>query len=210
MRLLHYRKLSTLALLLGFSFVVVYFRYHQTGVAIFRFFWWNLLLALIPWGASEALGRSRWADWMLLVIAVLFLPNAPYMITDMFHLRSRAEFPLWYDTLLIFWFAAVGVALFYVALYNLVRHFSKGIGDAAMQVLVLILCYLSGFGIYLGRYLRFNSWDLVANANDLAEQVLDRVINPSAHTRFLGVTLLYGTALWVGWLIVWLWTRPAR
>ena len=114
-----YKKYAPLAIILAFSFAIVQYRVEQTGIHIFRFFWWNLLLAIIPYLTSEALEGAVWKKILMGFITVLFLPNAPYMITDLFHLRARAEFPLWYDTMLIFWFAAVGVVLFYLALFNL-------------------------------------------------------------------------------------------
>jgi uncharacterized membrane protein len=197
-----YRKYAAIAIMLAFSFIIVQYRVEQTGIHIFRFFWWNLLLALIPYLMSEVMGNAVWRKVTLGFATVLFLPNAPYMITDLFHLRARAEFPLWYDTMLLFWFAAVGVVLFYLTLFNLEKAIGRHFNGWITQLSIVIICFLNGFGIYLGRFLRFNSWDLMSNYDDLAESVLDRIINPSVHTRTLGVTLLYGVTLLLGyWMI---------
>lgn len=197
-----YKKYAPLAIILAFSFAIVQYRVEQTGIHIFRFFWWNLLLAIIPYLTSEALEGAVWKNILMGFITVLFLPNAPYMITDLFHLRARAEFPLWYDTMLIFWFAAVGVVLFYLALFNLEKAIGRHFNSWMTQLALALICLLNGFGIYLGRFLRFNSWDLMSNYDELAESVLDRVINSSIHTRTLGVTLLYGVTLFLGyWMI---------
>ncbi|TAD93742.1 MAG: DUF1361 domain-containing protein, partial [Bacteroidetes bacterium] len=197
-------KFIALILVLGFSFILVQFRVEETGHRIFRFFWWNLLLAVISWISSELLRKTR-SGWYLLglgALTVLFLPNAPYMITDLFHLRSRAEFPLWYDTLLVFWFAVVGVALFYLSLFNLRNAFMRFGHWFWTEISIACICFLNGFGIYLGRYLRFNSWDVLSNSDELAEQILDRLINASDHTRMVGVTLLYGFSLLLGYWII--------
>lgn len=197
-------KYFALALILGFSFVLVQYRIEETGHRIFRFFWWNLLLALIPWLSSEAIGArsGRLRALLLGSLSLLFLPNAPYMITDLFHLRARAEFPLWYDTLLVFWFAAIGVMLFYLTLFKLRIALARFMGSLWVELSLLVICLLNGFGIYLGRYLRFNSWDVLSNSDELAEQILDRLINASDHTRMVGVTLLYGFCLLLGYWIV--------
>lgn len=197
-----YGKTIALLLMLAFSFLIVQFRYAQTDVRIFRFFWWNLLLAIIPYLTSELLKGAVWRTVLLVLLTVLFLPNAPYMITDLFHLRTRAEFPLWYDTLLIFWFALVGMALFYLVIFNLETCFKRFFSPVFSHFLIAVICLLNGFGIFLGRYLRFNSWDILSNSDDLTEQILDKIINPSANTRAVGVTLLYGATMLVGfWMI---------
>ena len=189
-------------LMLAFSFLIVQFRYEQTDVRIFRFFWWNLLLAVIPYLTSEVLKGSVVRTIPLILVTILFLPNAPYMITDLFHLRTRAEFPMWYDTLLIFWFALVGMALFYLTIFNLEQCFKRFFSPVFAHFLIAVVCFLNGFGIFLGRYLRFNSWDILSNSDDLTEQILDKIINPSANTRAVGITLLYGATMLVGfWMI---------
>jgi uncharacterized membrane protein len=205
-------KLSALGLMLAFSFCIVEYRVLQTDVRIFRFFWWNLILALIPFLCSEALRGAAWRGVMLAGLSILFLPNAPYMITDLFHLRTRVEFPLWYDTMLIFWFAAVGLVLFYLTLFNLETFIRRYLSSVSTHITISVICLLNGFGIYLGRFLRFNSWDILSNYDDLAEQVLDRIINPGVHTRTVGVTLLYGFSLLVGYWMIRLFTsqRPQR
>jgi uncharacterized membrane protein len=199
-----YGKYLALLLLLAFSFLLVWYRWHLTDRRIFFFFWWNLWLAMVPWLSSEAMGRGSniWRLLLLGGLSVLFLPNAPYMITDLFHLRARAEFPLWYDTMLVFWFALIGIVLFYLTVFNIRAAIQHWMATWLVEAGIGLLCLLNGFGIYLGRYLRFNSWDLWSNPDNLAEEILERLINPSASTRTVGVTLLYGLSMWVGyWMI---------
>jgi uncharacterized membrane protein len=70
------------------------------------------------------------------------------------------------------------------------------------EMVVVSIAFLSSFGIYLGRYLRFNSWDVLSNPNDLFEEIANRVISPSRHTQTVGVTLLYGAFLLTGYWVV--------
>jgi len=67
---------------------------------------------------------------------------------------------------------------------------------------VLFVTFLCSFGIYLGRYLRFNSWDVMSNPNNLFDEIANRMINPSRHTQTIGVTLLYGAFLLTGYWVI--------
>jgi uncharacterized membrane protein len=200
-------KLLALVLVVSWNFMLIAYRLHLTGGRWFVFFLWNLFLAILPLMSSELAayysrkGR-RLSAWVFVGFAVLFLPNSPYIITDLFHLRARAEMPLWYDTMIIFSLALSGLALFYAALF-VIRDVLEAIwGRIQAELSVVFLSFLCAFGIYLGRYLRFNSWDVLSNPNDLFEEIADRVINPSVHTRTVGVTLLYGAFLLLGYWVI--------
>lgn len=134
--------------------------------------------------------------------AVLFLPNAPYIVTDLFHLRQRAEMPLWFDTMIIFSVALSGLVLFYVALFGIKDVLKRFWGGIAAESSIVFLVFLCSFGIYLGRYIRFNSWDVLSNPNDLFDEIGNQLINSSIYTRVVGVTLLYGTFLLMGYWVI--------
>jgi uncharacterized membrane protein len=196
-----------LALILGLTWntLLVWYRVDVTDRRIFIFFLWNLLLSVIPYLSSEAAvysGARKWVAIPLVLLTVLFLPNAPYIITDFFHLRTRADMPLWYDTLLIFSMAATSWLLFYLALFNIRALLRRWWNGWMTEIVIALICLLCGFGIYLGRYLRFNSWDILSNPNDLIDEIAERLINPSVHTRMVGVTLLYGAFLLTGYWVV--------
>lgn len=202
--LMRFPNLAALCLVVFWDFVLVVYRWQVTGQKTFRFFIWNLFLAIIPYLASElavyaAANRRRNTALGLVLLSVLFLPNAPYIITDLFHLRERADMPLWFDTMLVFSLAISGLALFYAAVFDIRKVLLPFLGKILTEGTVLLLVFLSSFGIYLGRYLRFNSWDVLSNTNDLFEEIANRLINPSVHTRTAGVTILYGAFLLVGY-----------
>ena len=131
---------------------------------------WNLFLALIPLGLATALfrdGRRRsLAWWSGVVLFVLFLPNAPYVLTDVIHLfedirRSRSDLQvlgIYLPVYVIFF--AVGVLSYVVSLQRVWRYVAarSGVGRAAtVEVALHLLCAI---GVYLGRVVRLNSWQV--------------------------------------------------
>jgi uncharacterized membrane protein len=205
-------KILGLALLTCWNSILVVYRVNVTGKRTFVFFLWNLALAVFPYVASEwaVVAQKRSKKWLaigLVLFSVLFLPNSPYIITDFFHYRARPDVPLWYDTVLIFSMAGSGLFLFYLALFNIVQVLRALWGQLWAELSVAFLCYLCAFGIYLGRYLRFNSWDVVSNPDNLFYQIADKIIHPSEDTRTMGVTLVYGSFLLVIYWVTLLVTR---
>lgn len=158
---------------------------------------WNLFLAWIPFVLSYAAYFLSWRRTTLyLVIPVtafmwlLFFPNAPYILTDLQHLAIEStRAPLWYDVIMLVWFSWTGLLLGLISLYFmheiLQRTFGRGVGWA----FVLLVSGLSSFGVYLGRFARLNSWDLLQNPGEIAVSILGLVIDPSM--RLIAFTLLF-------------------
>ncbi len=143
---------------------------------------WNLFLGLIPLGLSAWLFRRTrphtvlW--WIGALIFLAFLPNAPYILTDVIHLIEdvRRYSSIYLITLvilpsyLIFFF--VGFESYVLSLINL-GHYLNNQGWKRWILLTEFLIHgLSALGIYLGRFLRFNSWDLVTQPHNLASDIL--------------------------------------
>ncbi len=191
-----------------FSVVLVAARIHISGTHYFRFLLWNLFLAFIPYIVSTWLAYYTKTRKSLLVVVgatamwLLFFPNAPYILTDLFHLRPRAGIPLWYDLLLILTFAWNGLILAYVSLAEIQQIFSKLFNKTFSWLFVIASLCLSAFGIYLGRYLRWNSWDIIAHPKNLAFDVIDRFIHPFAHGRTWFVTLGFSAFLIIGYFTI--------
>jgi uncharacterized membrane protein len=202
-----YHKLLALGLLVFWNFLLIAYRVHITGRRVFIFFLWNLFLAILPYLSSEVARyfgskNKRFSALVFVLFAILFLPNSPYIITDLFHLRERAEMPLWFDTMLVFSVALSGLVLFYVTLFSIRSTLQLLWGKILAEITVLFVTFLCSFGIYLGRYLRFNSWDVMSNPNNLFDEIANRMINPSRHTQTIGVTLLYGAFLLTGYWVI--------
>ncbi|WP_375433672.1 DUF1361 domain-containing protein [uncultured Hymenobacter sp.] len=205
------RQRLNLILLLGaslaLSVVLIAFRVFFTHQITFVFLLWNLFLALIPFGLSTMLGLSagRLKARVLLPVGLvwlLFFPNAPYILTDLFHLERRVSVPYWYDLALILSCAWNGLMLAYASLIDMQALVARRLGAGAGWAFATVALLLSSFGIYLGRYLRFNSWDVVTNPLTLFFDIVSRLLHPFAHPGTWGVTLLYGVFLVLGYATV--------
>jgi len=130
---------------------------------------------------------------------LLFFPNAPYLITDLFHLDTRPGVPLWYDLALILSCAWNGLMLAYASLSDMQRLVQQRLGSVIGWAFATLALLLSSFGIYLGRYLRFNSWDVLANPIALFYDILNRLLHPFTFPGTWGVTLVFGVFLLLGY-----------
>ena len=190
-----------------FSLLLVIYRVHSTGSVTYVFLIWNLILALIPYGittfimSSKDVENSRFGFWTLFICWFVFIPNAPYIITDLFHLRFTQSFPIWFDLLLIMTFAWNGLILCYLSIADMQLVIQKRMNPLMGWVMSLGLLFLSGFGIYLGRFLRWNSWDLLNNTKEVIYDISERVYYPTLHLRTWGVTLGFGMFLIIGYLV---------
>jgi uncharacterized membrane protein len=200
------QRAFVLAALLAWCAFLIAGRWVWTGHRAFGFLAWNLFLAAIPAFASTMLGRaarrrSRGAarlGWFL--VWLLFLPNAPYIVTDFVHLRPRAFVPLWFDIALFASCAGTGLLLGWASTAEVQRVVRARFSARAGWAVALGAQVLSGFGIYLGRFLRWNSWDVIASPGAFLPEVARRLLDPSSHPRTLAVTLVYGFALALGYL----------
>ena len=170
-----------------------------SGTLLYFFMNWNLGLAWVPLlCALIAYGlypdRSRIVRASVLFFGgvwLLFYPNAPYMLTDLMHLYDSGQILVWLDLAMLLAYAFTSLLLGFASLYLMQSLVSRAGGRLAGWVFVVIIHGLSGFGIYLGRVLRWNSWDIVSNPLGLAVDILDRFVNPFAHLRTWGVSFLF-------------------
>lgn len=202
-----FNLLLVLGASLALSVVLIALRVFFTQQLTFVFLLWNLFLALIPFGLSTMLSVSagRLQARVLLPVGLvwlLFFPNAPYILTDLFHLEPRAGVPYWYDLALILSCAWNGLMLAYASLTDMQALVARRLGWVASWGFVTVALLLSSFGVYLGRYLRFNSWDIITNPLTLFFDIITRLLHPFAHPATWGVTLLYGVFLLLGYITV--------
>lgn len=157
------------------------------------FLGWNLFLAWLPFIISNLLSyrNNNTTIAFILMTWMVFFPNAPYIITDLFHFRERPPVPLYYDLILSFSFAWNGLLLGVISLLN-VEQFIKGRFGAGISLIgVMVSLFLCGFGIYIGRYLRWNSWDILMNPFDLSREICVRILNPFVYKSTWVVTGLF-------------------
>lgn len=185
-----------------------YVRTDQTG-AVFTFLFWNLFLAWIPFLlalAMTGLDRLRAPGWLLAPVGVvwlLFLPNAPYIITDFIHLDWMHGAPLWFDALLIGSFAGTGLLLGLASLLLVHRIVAARMGTAAGWALAIGSLALTSLGVYLGRFPRFNSWDVVTNPQGLVDVVLGRLLDPFGNPFLLHFAAAMTGGLVAAYLVTW-------
>jgi len=167
----------------------------------FLFLVWNLILAWVPyWLAGRLKAQPLKYGLPILLLWLLFFPNAPYLITDLMHLRSRPPVPVWYDGLLIFAFAWTGLLLGVLSLHRAQIWIKEQFGSQPSRIFVAGAFLLCGFGLYLGRFLRWNSWDLFTRPAKLLGSVADTILQswhqPTVLIVTFGFALLMGGCYW--------------
>ena len=190
-----------------FSICLVLYRMERTGTIYFSFLLWNLLLALIPLVFSAlawVVSRSRWKLFALLFLLpwLLFFPNAPYILTDLLHLKSRVAMPLWYDMVMLLSFGLNGLFLGYISLVMVECVLERLFNRAFAVTGSLVFTFAAAYGIYLGRYHRMNSWDVWTDPLSIAHQMLDPLLHPLAHARVWAITFLLGFMIYMGYRLV--------
>ena len=183
----------------GFTLFLLGIRIVLTGELVYIFLAWNLFLAWIPFAVSQELigAKKRLNIFFLTAIWLLFLPNAPYIITDFLHLKQRPPIPSWYDILLLFSAALNGLLLGLLSLLTVEKSLAKRFGNRISGLIILCSFFLCSFGIYIGRYLRWNSWDLIIKPGAIAGDILERIFNPFDHIGTWSVTVLFGSFFYV-------------
>lgn len=196
-----FRQFMVLSLFTVFNFSLIAVRLHYLdidlgtihlskditllrGTATFLFLLWNLFLAWIPYWIALTIAPVYDRTKSILLIGgllfawLLFLPNAPYILTDLLHLRNRAPIPYWFDMMLLISFAWTGLLLGLTALYEvhlfLAKQFSRTIGWTG----IFIAITLSGLGVYIGRFLRWNSWDILTQPVHLFSDLIEILLHP--------------------------------
>jgi uncharacterized membrane protein len=189
-------KITTIAHLLilsvGFTFSLLAFRFFYSGSLMYLFFVWNLFLASIPLLASTFLikAKKKYMKWVLFTGWLLFFPNALYIITDLVHLKQRYPIPLWFDIILVFSAAGNGLILAYTSLQQVELFLKTKLNQQKTNIILFGCLFLSSFGVYIGRFLRWNSWDVFLNPFGLILEIAQHVINPFQHSRTWGMTIL--------------------
>jgi uncharacterized membrane protein len=183
-------------------------RIERTGSWHLRWLVWNLFLAWVPYGASllaEWLRlRQPERPWRLLVpsaIWLAFLPNAPYLVTEMMHITQRADQWLyWYDVITIVALSWTGCVLGAVSLGIMQGIVARYLGRAVGWLFVLASAGLCGFGIYVGRFQRWNSWDLLVNPLSLLRDLATVFHHPMQQPRPWALCALFAAFVLVSYL----------
>lgn len=132
----------------------------------------------------ERLKKSSWLTWQNLLLTVLwliFLPNSFYMVSDAIHLNNTGEISLLFDVAMFVSFAWNGLLLGFISVFAVHNQLLKRMPAKAAHITISFVLLACSFAIYLGRYSRWNTWDILTNPAGLLFDVSDRFINPGAH-----------------------------
>lgn len=186
----------------------------HAGRLDYRWLVYDLALAWVPFLVALALydGQRRgWGARRLVLVGaawLLFLPNAPYLATEVIHLGGHPEAPLWFDATMIGTYAALGLALGFLSLSLVQAAVAARLGAVAGWALAIGTLLLTSLGIYLGRVDRLNSWDVLADPASLVATLWDRLGSPRDDRGFAlavsgmaaALVVAYATLHVLGWL----------
>jgi uncharacterized membrane protein len=172
-------------------------RSEYSGTVHYAFLVWNLFLAWIPFIIAyftyTLTLKRRWIYIIIPIAAffwMIFFPNAPYILTDFQHLAGPwRDLPTWYDVMMLIWFAFTGLLLGMVSLFLMQEIIRREFGRWIGWGFVALVAGLSSAGIYMGRFLRWNSWDILLNPSDIARYTIQGAQNPSLQS--IGFTGLF-------------------
>ncbi len=184
-----------IASFIAFILAMIACRVIYSGSLRYIFLLWNLFLAWIPFQISIVLikrkAMSKLTIFFLLSAWLLFFPNALYIITDLVHLQeSKQGAPVWFDAILLFTSSITGLIMAFISLFNIETFLQRTVRDVVVGRLIIGCIFLGSFGVYLGRFSRWNSWDIIADPFNLVTEIAKACILPIQYYRTWGVTAL--------------------
>lgn len=200
--MMSYRQLiSLLSFWLGFAVIMNMLRLFITEVPSYIWMNWNVFLAMLPlafvWLFEKM--HKKYLKAVCFLGWLFFLPNAPYMVTDLIHLRNVGpEWMLWFDGMMIFSYTIIGVAVFAYSLLKMSHMFTS---MRARHWFMAGVSVLSAFGIYLGRYIRWNTWDIVTRPIHLFNDIV-RILSEHHSEPVFILTMVFFT----GFMMVSVWS----
>lgn len=197
----HQKALYSLS---AFAIVLSITRVIYTNNFSFLFLIWNLLLAWIPYWISNTKFKEHDKINFKLTCFVgmwlLFLPNAPYLLTDLVHFHSTSK-TKWLDLILLSTYAICGVLLFYFSLQHFKTNFLLKRRKSSQVIILIGLLVLSAYGIFLGRELRFNSWDIISNPLGLCIAIFKSIFDAQHYKHTIALTFIFALFLYISMVV---------
>lgn len=176
----------------------------------FVFLYWNLILAIVPailafWLVKRIhlYGWFKWPQIVLTAVWLSFLPNSFYLVTDMVHLRANFEASFYFDVVMLTSFMLNGLTLGFYSVYSIHKELKRYFSPDFTLAVVGIIFFLCSFATYLGRFVRWNTWDIILQPLGLLFDVSDRFVNPAVHNETYLATSSLFVVLFSAYLIVW-------
>ncbi|MGB3607519.1 DUF1361 domain-containing protein [Psychroserpens sp.] len=193
--------LLTLSMTLSIVLLMMRIKLNQSFYLLFLV--WNLFLALIPFAITTYLASidrlHKVGFFLSFSLWLLFLPNAPYIVTDLLHLMN-SQSHVWLDVLVIMSFAFNGLILYFLSLSDMEKLLKAHLSPKFMVPIMIFIFGLSAFGIYLGRFFRYNSWELINNPVPLFQDIFRIIFSPNIEAWFF--TLSFGSFLAISyWML---------
>jgi len=211
------RFIQSIGFLTGLCIVFYAFRVAVSQSFRFGFVFENLALAwlglIFGWLLVKNLHKKRWLSWQnigLSILWVLFLPNTWYVLTDFLHVLPTGEVSQLYDIVFISILVINGFVLGFTSLFLVHQELRKRFSEQKAYAVVAVVILLSSFAIFLGRDLRWSSWDIITNPSGLILNVSDRFIDPFGHRQAFNVTGLFFVLISSAYFAIWSFIRPAN
>lgn len=212
-----YRFIISLGVLGLVSYSLLITRIIASDSLRYTFLFWNLVLAAVPmllaWWLVDEVRRNGWLGWrqgVAMVLWVLFLPNSFYIVTDFIHLRANYEADLLFDITVLTSFMITGIIYGFVSMFLVHRQLQRRWSEARAYGIIALILLAASFAICLGRYTRWNTWDVLLKPAGLLFDISDRVINPSAHVQTYQTTVVLFLVLFATYVVCWEGVRLAR
>lgn len=174
------------------------------GTLIWNLFlaWLPLVFALFACEQSRKGGKTNWRLWTLAGAWLLFFPNAPYIFTDLIHLTARFYRHFWVDMVLILMCALTGLVIGFLSLYLMQTVVTRLFGRLTSWIFIAVSVGLGSFGIYLGRFLRLNSWDVITQPVKLYHDIGSWTNRSGYFPTSVGFPILFAAFLFIAYLML--------
>lgn len=204
------RLILSVAVVCAVAVLLLTGRYIQSDSTRYVFLIWNLALAaiapLLAWWLVYRVQKYGWLKWQQVALTIgwlAFLPNSFYIITDYIHLRQTYEVSILFDVVVITSFVMAGLILGYMSVYTVHKELQKRLSVRYTWMAIGGIFLASSFAIYLGRFSRWNTWDIFLKPAGLLFDVSDRVVNPIVHFETYAVTGTFFVLLFAVYWVVW-------
>lgn len=189
-----------------FITIMIIARIFYSGNSRYLFMIWNLFLAWVPYIISIGFSKLHRSKKIIQVFVfmgwLLFFPNALYIVTDIIHLAETQAAPLWYDAVLLFVSSLTGLVLAFASVINTEKYLQTIFHRKYITPIIILLLSAGSFGVYLGRFERWNSWDVLQNPLSMAVDIAHKFVSPFAHPKTWSVTLLLTGLYSLCWVLI--------
>jgi uncharacterized membrane protein len=183
-------------------------RYVATGSVQFSFMAWNLVLSLAAVGAGALFVQNWKSTWrpvsiVLFLVWLFLLPNTFYMLTDYIHVQESGDINVLFDIVLIGFFAMNGFMHGILSLLIVHKALLKKYAAVQTHLAIGVIIVASSFAVDMGRYLRWNSWDIIVNPAAVLFDISNTLLNPTNYDRSFLITGVFFVTITSLYAVVW-------